>query len=57
VKTKHSILAQTPHTNCQAWWWRGDDFWLVSHPQGLGTLQSLSRPWSMWPWTLYTKVF
>lgn len=24
-KTKHSTLAQTPQTNCQTWWWRGDD--------------------------------
>lgn len=34
-KKKHSILAQIPHTNYQAWWWRGGD---------LGILQSLSRP-------------
>ena len=30
VKTKLSIWAQTPHTNGQACWWRGDDsglFW------------------------------
>lgn len=43
TKKKHSILAQIPHTNYQAWWWRGGD---------LGILQSLSRPWS----PLYSKI-
>lgn len=25
TKTKHNASPLTPHTNCQAWWWRGDD--------------------------------
>lgn len=33
AKTKHSTLAQTPHTNCKAQWWRGDglgSFWILA---------------------------
>ena len=28
AKSKHSISAQTPHANCQAWCWRSDDLGL-----------------------------
>lgn len=31
VKTKYSASPQTPHTNCQAWWCRGDLGLLCSH--------------------------
>lgn len=29
AKTEHSMWAQTPHTNCQAGWWMGDDLGLL----------------------------
>ena len=42
---------KTPHTKCQAWWWRGDDFWLVLQQQDLDTFQSLCQPQT----SLFTK--
>lgn len=27
--TRRRILIQTSHTNCQEWWWRGDDLGLI----------------------------
>jgi len=42
VKTKRSILAQTPHASCQAWWWWDEDLGFF-FSNSLGTLQSVSQ--------------
>jgi len=35
AKIKHAIAAHIPHSNCQAWWLRGDFFGLVLQQQEL----------------------
>lgn len=48
VKTKHSKSAQIHHTNCQASWWRGNEFGFIFQQQNMSALHWLNWPWTPW---------